>query len=107
MIVRKDLSHQQRAVQACHAIAALTAEAVRRRDKHFEKWVREDRTLVLLRVENREELLRQHDRVEAAGLIHHMVVEPDWNSGPTETALAIYPGEPSRMKELFGDLPLL
>jgi peptidyl-tRNA hydrolase len=104
VIVRSDLSKSQQMVQAAHAVAELTFEAARRRDKKFEKWVKEDKTMVVLRAMDEGDLQAQHDRIEAAGLIHVMFHEPD--RGGEATALAIYPGTADEMAEHFGVMQL-
>jgi peptidyl-tRNA hydrolase len=80
---------------------------VKRRDKHFKRWVEEDRTLVLLQVENERELKALHRRIDAAGIIHNVAEEPDWAGGPQETALALYPHPPDLLTPFVGELKLL
>lgn len=107
MVVRADLSHSQRAVQACHALASLTAEAMKRKDKVFKHWVENERTLVLLKADDEKALKSIHRKVDAAGIIHNVAEEPDWVGGPQVTALAIYPHEQSILQSVLGELRLL
>ncbi len=107
MIVREDITHAQRAVQACHALAALTAEATKRKDKRFQHWVEEEHTLVLLGVENEASLKSLHRKIDQAGIIHNVSIEPDWAGGPQVTALAVYPHEQEKLQPIFGGMSLL
>lgn len=88
-------------------MAALTHEATKRKDPIFKKWVEEDRTLVILGVKDEEELVKLHREIQKAGIIHNEAVEPDWSGGPTQTALAIYPHDPSILKPFLSSLSLL
>lgn len=103
-IVRADLSKGQQTVQIAHAISELAFNAGRRRDKKFEKWVKEDRTIIVLKAVDEGDLQAQHDRVEAAGLVHTLFHEPDRND--EATALAIYPGTIDEMAPHFGAMQL-
>lgn len=62
---------------------------------------------MLLRAENEQELLRIHEAVDKAGIIHNVAEEPDWATGPQQTALAIYPHDPEQLKPIIGSLRLL
>ncbi len=104
VIVRGDIPKIQQGVQAAHALAELSFQAGRRKDKTFEQWVTQDKTLVLLRARDVGDLQAHHDRIESLGLIHHMFHEPDWNNEPT--ALAIYPGTTEALEPHFGMMSL-
>lgn len=98
-VVRGDLPKNQQTVQIAHAVAELSFNAGKRKDEKFEKWVKEDRTLIVLRARDECDLKAQHDRIEAAGIVHYMFHEPDRNG--EATALAIYPGTALEMDSYF------
>lgn len=104
VIVRGDIPKIQQGVQAGHAIAELSFQAGRRKDKIFEQWVTNDRTLIFLKARDIGDLKAHHDRIESLGLIHHLFHEPDWNNEPT--ALAIYPGIDVDLEPHLGMMPL-
>lgn len=104
VLVRRDLPRTQRAVQAGHALAELTFRAGVRMDPIFQKWVKEDKTLVILGVPNEETLKDFHQMVETRKMIHAEFREPDLNN--EATALAIYPMKESEVPSEFSSLPL-
>lgn len=104
VIVRADIPKIQQGVQAAHAIAELSYQAGKRKDKTFEQWVTQDRTLIFLKARDVADLQAQHDRIESLGLIHHLFHEPDWNNEPT--ALAIYPGPAMDLEPHLGMMQL-
>jgi peptidyl-tRNA hydrolase len=102
VVVRADLTKSQRGVQAGHALAELCFQAGSRKDKTFQHWVQEDRTLVILQVPNEEELEKVHSWFEDRKIPHSLFKEPDL--GDSATALAVYPSE--QTYQILADLPL-
>jgi peptidyl-tRNA hydrolase len=91
VIVRADLTKSQRGVQAGHALAELSFQAGSRKDKTFQRWVQEDKTLVILQVPNEQALEEIHSWFEDRKIPHNLFKEPDL--GNSATALAVYPSE--------------
>jgi peptidyl-tRNA hydrolase len=104
VIVRKDLSRSQQTVQVGHALAELAFNAGRRKDKNYERWVKEDKTLIVVRARDEDDLEAQHNRIESAGIIHSMFYEPD--RGGEATALAVYPGTSEELDPHFNSMSL-
>jgi len=75
VLVRKDLSYIQQAVQAAHAASEYAL--------HYDTW--ENGTLVLLGVKNERALHYWRDAIESENLAHKLFHEPDISA---DTALA-------------------
>lgn len=103
-IVRTDLPKNQQTVQTGHAIAELAFNAGKHGNLAFERWVKDDRTLIVLRARDEDDLKAQRDRINAAGLEHFVFHEPD--RGNEATALAIHPGTASELDGYFGSMQL-
>lgn len=103
-IVRTDLPKNQQTVQTGHAIAELAFNAGKNGNTTFEKWIKNDRTLIVLRARDEQDLKAQRDRIRAAGLEHFMFHEPD--RGNEATALAIRPGTAKELDEHFSSMQL-
>lgn len=97
IIVRRDLPCGQRPVQSCHALAELMR-------KHFDEpsvreWADRHKTLVILGVRDRRELLRWRRRLGDARVTCEAFSEPDMNG--EETALAVHPAaDPHHFRNL-------
>lgn len=78
VVVRKDLSHSQRAVQAGHGLSEFL---LKRRDLSWSNG-----TLVLLGVRNEDELLSVHKRLLDIGFDHEVFREPDLSNQITSLA---------------------
>ncbi len=87
VIVRKDLTAEQQAVQVAHA--ALEAGF------HSSK-PQEPPNLVLLEVENEESLLRAACKLERAQVKHHVFFEPDNEVGHSALAAGPLRGKVNR-----------
>lgn len=100
ILARRDLSVSQRAVQACHALAAFLLR--HGSDPQVRDWAERHRALVILGVKDEEALLRWDDELCARGIICERFKEPDM--GDEATALAVHPAVDAR---LFRRLRLL
>ena len=106
VLVRTDMPPIHRAVQGMHAVAAylingkFTLTATNRAKSHSSIW--SNGYLITLGVDNESELCRWENKLSASGKSFATFVEPDWESGPTKTALACI-----SYGEEFADLPLL
>ena len=78
VIVRKDLSTSQMAVQAGHALAAYLLHS------HFFRWQNE--TLIYLGVKNLDQLERLKYKLDLEGIEFVEFREPDLNNEPTAIA---------------------
>lgn len=88
VLVRKDLSHIQQAVQAGHAVAEFLRE---HRDTVWTNGI-----LVYMGVDSLDDLMFWKQSLEHVGIGHSMFYEPDVSSN---TALAFYyDGESSRAR---------
>jgi peptidyl-tRNA hydrolase len=100
VLVRRDLSKSQQAVQACHAVAQFSLFDEQYSDSSYpweNRW--DNGTIVLLTVRNLEELIKWDNQLLGA----HTFEEPD--IGYETTALAI--SGDSALGDLFKDLRLL
>jgi len=96
LVVRRDLSPGQQAVQACHAMREFVAE-------HKEtdlSWYMSSNHLALLSVQDEAELHRLVNRAARRGVRFSLFREPDRNDELTAIAL-----EPAA-RRLCQDLPL-
>ena len=100
ILVRRDLHHSARAVQACHALSVMMLR--HRSDPAVYRWAHERKTLVLLGVNDEDDLSRWEDELRARGIICEHFREPD--IGNEKTALVVHP---SVDKRLFRKLRLL
>ena len=87
IIVRRDLSCGQRAVQSCHALAELMRK--HGDDPQVREWADRHKTLVILGVRDRREVLRWRRRLGDARVACEAFSEPDMSD--EETALAVHP----------------
>jgi hypothetical protein len=96
VIVRKDISHEQKVVQASHA--ALEAGFA------FQQPGR-TASIVVLEVPGRCTLLETAERLERKGIEHIMFYEPDFGMG--HSAIATRPVFTSAERKIFHIYPLL
>lgn len=94
VIVRKDLSVPQQAVQGGHAIAEFLLE----HDNHG--W--DNGTLVYLGVPDEQGLKKQIERLSLTGINHSVFIEPDIGDQMTAIA-AVSDGKPFRKLRLLGN----
>lgn len=103
VVVRKDLSRSQQIVQAGHALAELVYYAASDGHAPMERWVEQDKTLIVLGARDLQHLKDIHgyvkDRFE-----HRVFHEPDIGGEPT--ALAIYPGTAADLDPHFASMQL-
>jgi hypothetical protein len=106
VLVRTDMPPIHRAVQGMHAVAAYlingnnTLVAWSANQSHKSTWT--NGYLITLGVDNEAELCRWENQLSASGKTFATFVEPDWEGGPTKTALACI-----SYGEEFVNLPLL
>jgi hypothetical protein len=106
VLVRTDMPPIHRAVQGMHAVAAylingkFTLTATNRDKSHSSVWT--NGYLITLGVDNEYELGQWEAKLSADGKSFATFVEPDWEGGPTKTALACI-----SYGEEFANLPLL
>lgn len=100
VLVRRDLTQSQQAVQSCHAVAEFmlhhgTEDTVRR-------WASDDRFMIILGVSDEAELKKWQAEMSRVGVTSKTFIEPDM--GDQATAMAIHPTADRRM---FRKLSLL
>lgn len=101
VVVRKDLSRSQQIVQAGHALAELVYFNEGMDD--MQKWVEQDKTLIVLGARNLQHLKDIQGYVEGR-FDHRVFHEPDRDGEPT--ALAIYPGTAADLDPHFASMQL-
>ena len=87
ILTRRDLSHGQRVVQACHALALLMRK--QGHDPWLQEWADEHKTLIILGVRDVSDLLRWEEKLRDAQLRYELFEEPDRRG--EATAIAIHP----------------
>lgn len=104
--------------QACHASMAFLSNKLRNADSNNinitltaeEKlWIDDIFTKVCVYVETEEELLSVYENAKSAGLTVNLITDcglTEFNSVPTNTAIAIGPHYSDSFKDITGHLPL-
>lgn len=100
ILVRRDLEPAHQAVQACHAVAELMAH--HSENQTLRSWALNDRTMVLLGVQDEYELSRWEAELAVKNIGFKTFIEPDRND--EKTAMAVIPTDDQR---LFKKLDLL
>ena len=98
LLVRRDLTPDQRLVQACHALVELVHEFTdydrSGYDPNYQAmhdWVKEDKTLVVLGVKDQKELELWEERLTFGKFLYKTFTESHFG---TKTAMAIHPHLP-------------
>lgn len=108
VIVREDLPHSQRAVQACHAVAELVGTLAANSDRHsMWRWLKSDKTIVMYGVSDTEGLSRlDQNMLNHAALTSWATFrEPDLFD--EMTAIAVGPITKEQTEKIFSGYKLL